>query len=74
MDDLYNQAAQEMDEQKRIQLYWKHQELVVEKLPLIPAVTPKYLAAIRNKFLNTKPTPLGRRLYHNADRELMITP
>lgn len=74
MDDLYNQAAREMDEQKRIQLYWKHQELVVEKLPLIPAVTPKYLAAIRNKFLNTKPTPLGRRLYHNADRELMISP
>ncbi len=72
--DLYNQAAQEMDEQQRIGLYWKHQEIVGEQLPLILTVTPKYVAAIRNKFLNLKPTPLGRRLYHNADRELMITP
>jgi len=74
IDDLFNKGAQEMDEEKRIKIYWKHQEIVAEQLPLILTVTPKYLAAIRNKFENTKPTPLGRRLYHNADRELMVTP
>lgn len=72
--DLFNQGAQEMDEQKRIALYMKYQEIVAEQLPVIVTVTPKYIAAIRNKFINAKPTPLGRRLYHNADRELMIKP
>ena len=74
ISDLYEKGAQEMDEEKRVKVYWKCQEIVAEQLPLVMAVTPEYLAAVRNKFVNLKLTPLARRLFHNADRELMIKP
>ncbi len=74
IDELFDKGAQEMDEEKRIQIYHRHQEIVAERLPTILAVTPKYLAGIRNKFENLKPTVLARRIFHNVDRELMITP
>ncbi len=74
IDDIFNEGAQEMDEQKRVKIYWRHQEIVAEELPMILTITPEYLAAIRNKFANLKPTPLVQRMFHNADRELTATP
>lgn len=74
IDDIFNKGAQEMDKEKRVKIYWRHQGIVAEQLPLILTVAPEYLAAIRNKFENTKPTALARRIYHNIDRELMVTP
>jgi len=74
IDDLFNKGAQEMDDEERIKIYHRHQEIVAVQLPLILTVTPKYVAAIRNKFENLRPTPLARRLYHNVDRELRVIP
>ncbi len=72
--DFFDKGAQEMDQEERIKIYWKHQELVAEELPMIYTVTPTYLAAVKNKFKNLKPTTLVRRLYHNIGRELEVVP
>ncbi len=74
IDDVFNKGVQQMNKEKRVKIYWRHQEIVAEQLPLILTVAPEYLAAIRNKFENTKPTALARRIYHNVDRELMVVP
>lgn len=74
IDDLFNKGAQEMDEQKRIKIYHRHQEIVAEQLPFILTVNPEYIAAVRNKFKNLKPTALARLIFYNVDRELQLAP
>jgi len=74
IDTLFTEGVREMDEQKRVKIYWKWQEIAAEQLPFIPTVTPEYLAAVRNKFLNLKPTALARLIFHNVDKELSVTP
>ncbi|NJN03188.1 MAG: ABC transporter substrate-binding protein [Leptolyngbyaceae cyanobacterium SL_1_1] len=47
--DLYIRAAQELDETKRKAIYAEFQQLALEYLPLIYAVNPIAMAAVRNK-------------------------
>ena len=59
------------DLDERRQVYFRVQEIVAEQLPLIYLTTSKELVAVRNKFINLKPTPYGGTL-HNLDTELSI--
>lgn len=70
IDEIFNQGVQELDEYKRQQLYFEHQRIVSEKLPLIYTVFSSRLSAVRNKFENLNPTKFGG-LFHNMD-ELII--
>jgi peptide/nickel transport system substrate-binding protein len=49
IDDLYIQAAQELDEGKRRQLYIESQIVTQENVPCIYLVNPLTLSAIRNR-------------------------
>jgi peptide/nickel transport system substrate-binding protein len=49
IDDLYIQAAQELDEAKRRQIYIESQIVTQENLPCIYLVNPLSLAAIKNR-------------------------
>lgn len=64
ISDLYVQAAQELDENKRKALYAKTQELVQENLPFIHLVGQYSMSAVRNKVENVKYTALGGVLWN----------
>lgn len=48
-----------MDPVKRRKIYDEWQEIASTELPLIYTVVPNSLVAIRNRFGNLKPHPLG---------------
>ncbi|RUT01364.1 peptide ABC transporter substrate-binding protein [Dulcicalothrix desertica PCC 7102] len=56
---LYIEAAQELDDNKRKQIYGKTQQITQEYLPEIYLVTPLSLVAIRNRIQNVKFSALG---------------
>jgi peptide/nickel transport system substrate-binding protein len=66
IDRLFNEGAQELDQELRKQIYFRWQEIVAEQLPLIYTVLPASLMAIRNKFGNVEPTAYGGWL-HNLE-------
>lgn len=59
IDDLFIKGAQEMDEQKRKQIYYDFQKIVGEQQPFIYTVVPDSISALRNKYDNIKPCSLG---------------
>lgn len=59
ISDLYIQAAQELDEDKRKALYARTQVLVQENLPFIHLVGQYSMWAVRNDVENIKPTALA---------------
>lgn len=59
LDELYIMASQELDQDKRLQLYHRAQEVVAENLPVIYTTQSERLSAIRNVFGNTTPTLYG---------------
>jgi peptide/nickel transport system substrate-binding protein len=56
---LYIEAAQELDDNKRKQIYGKTQQITQEYLPEIYLVTPLSLVAVRNRIQNVKFSALG---------------
>ena len=62
ISNLYIQAAQELDENKRKALYAKTQALVQEHLPFIHLVGQYSMWAVRNDIENIKPTALAGTL------------
>ncbi|BAZ42156.1 oligopeptide ABC transporter, periplasmic oligopeptide-binding protein [Calothrix sp. NIES-4101] len=56
---LYIEAAQELDENKRQEIYAKTQQITQEYLPEIYLVTPLSLVAVRNRLENVKFSALG---------------
>ncbi|HEY9703247.1 MAG TPA: ABC transporter substrate-binding protein, partial [Allocoleopsis sp.] len=56
--DLYIQAAGELDEVKRKQIYGETQQITQENLPYIYLVNPFSLGAVRNKIKGIKYSPL----------------
>ncbi len=66
IDKIFNQAVQELDKNKRKELYDRWQEIVAEQLPLIYTVLPSNIFAVRNKFGNLNPTPYGGA-FHNLE-------
>jgi peptide/nickel transport system substrate-binding protein len=66
MDEIYDQGAQELDENKRKVLYDEWQRIVADQLPVIYTVLNTDLYAVRNKFGNLKPTVNGGA-FHNIE-------
>lgn len=66
MDEIFDQAVQELDVEKRRKLYDEWQLIVSEQLPLIYTVLPASLHAVRNKFGNLYPTAYGGT-FHNLE-------
>jgi peptide/nickel transport system substrate-binding protein len=57
--DLYIEAARELDEEKRKQIYAKTQQIAHEYLPLIYLVNPYSLGAVRNHIQGVEYSALG---------------
>ncbi len=66
IDEIFNSAAQELDEQKRKILYDEFQLIVSQQLPFIYTVLNSELYAVRNKFENLHPTSSGG-VFHNIE-------
>ncbi len=66
LDEIFDKAAIEIDNNKRHKLYDRYQEIVAEYNPLIYLYSPLNISVIRNKFKNVYPTPLGG-LTHNIE-------
>ena len=66
MDEIYDQGAQELDENKRKVLYDEFQRIVADQLPVIYTVLNMDMYAVRNKFGNLKPTVNGGA-FHNIE-------
>jgi peptide/nickel transport system substrate-binding protein len=59
IDDLYIQAAQELNEDKRRQLYIETQKITQENLPCIYLVNPLSLSAIKNRVKGIDYSPIS---------------
>lgn len=66
INDLFDRASLELDFDKRKNLYAQYQQIVYDQKPLIYLYSPLIITAIRNKFGNINPTPLGGVL-HNLE-------
>jgi peptide/nickel transport system substrate-binding protein len=71
IDDLYIQAAQELDEAKRRELYIETQKITQENLPCIYLVNPLSLSAVRNRVKGIDYSPLSGAFWNLY--ELTIT-
>jgi len=70
IEKIFNEGVQEMDFKKRVQLYYRWQEIAAEEFPFIYLTTPLSLRAARNKFTPLKPAVTGT--FHNIDTELEV--
>ncbi len=61
---LYTQAAQELDDDKRMRIYTKTQQLTQENLPVIFMINPLSMVAVRNHIQNVKYSALGLLLWN----------
>jgi peptide/nickel transport system substrate-binding protein len=59
IDELYIQASQELDHDKRVELYHQAQAIIAENVPFIYTTQSERLTATRNVFGNTTPTLYG---------------
>lgn len=59
ISQLYVQGAQEFDEDKRKQIYYRTQTIAQENLPFIYLVNPFSMAAVRNNIQNIQYSSLG---------------
>ena len=66
LNNIFDKAATELDFNKRKNLYKQYQKLIYETKPLIYLYSPIRVIAIRKKFGNIHPTPLGGAI-HNLE-------
>jgi peptide/nickel transport system substrate-binding protein len=66
VDEIYDQGAQELDENKRKVLYDEFQRIIADELPVIYTVLNMDMYAVRNKFGNLSPTVNGGP-FHNVE-------
>ncbi|MDE2232148.1 MAG: ABC transporter substrate-binding protein [Candidatus Omnitrophica bacterium] len=59
IDEIFDQGAQELNENKRKVLYDEWQRIVADELPVIYTVLDADMYAVRNKFGNLKPSANG---------------
>jgi peptide/nickel transport system substrate-binding protein len=59
IEEIFEEAGQTLEEEKRKELFYRWQKIVSEELPLIYTVIPYSLYAIKNKFENLCPTVYG---------------
>jgi peptide/nickel transport system substrate-binding protein len=70
ISDLYIQAAQELDEEKRKALYAKTQRLTQENLPFIYLINSLSLTAVRNRVEGVEYSALGGTLWNVEELKL----
>lgn len=58
IDEIFQNSIKELSYEKRRELFFRWQEIVADKLPLIYTVTPYSIFAIRDRFGNVYPTIL----------------
>ncbi|NLE64480.1 MAG: ABC transporter substrate-binding protein [Elusimicrobia bacterium] len=66
VDGIFAAGVQEMDENRRKALYDDFQRIIAEELPMIYTVLGARLTAVRNRFGNLNPAPMGGVL-HNLE-------
>ncbi len=66
LNNIYFQGALELDMDKRKALYDEYQQIVYDEKPIIYLYSPIRITAVRKKFQNTFPTPLGG-VIHNLE-------
>ncbi|MGE4356987.1 MAG: ABC transporter substrate-binding protein [Candidatus Omnitrophota bacterium] len=71
IDEIFTKAVQELDRNKRKELYDEWQVIVSENLPLIYTVLPFDIIAVRNKFGNLYPTAYGGA-FHNIEEIYVV--
>ena len=57
--EIFEKGALEIDTEKRKAIYDRYQEIIYEEKPIIYLYSPLQITAIRKKFGNIFPTPLG---------------
>ncbi|BCM88454.1 putative ABC transporter-binding protein [Abditibacteriota bacterium] len=67
IDELLRRGVKEMNPSRRRVIYEQLQKIVAQEQPLIYTVVPESIAAIRNKYGNVKPTPLGGLVWNVED-------
>lgn len=67
---LYIQAAQALDENKRRELYYESQRVTQEYLPYIYLVNSETMAAVRDRVQNVKYTALGYAYWNLPDQKV----
>jgi peptide/nickel transport system substrate-binding protein len=71
IDWIFDHGVQELDKEKRKELYDEWQMIVSEQLPLIYTVLEESIFAVRNKFGNLYPVPFYGA-FHNIE-EIYVT-
>ena len=59
IDDLYVRGSQELDHDRRVEIYHRAQEVAAENVPIVYTTLSERLSAVRNVFGNTTPTLYG---------------
>ena len=59
IDDLYVRGSQELDHDRRVEIYRRAQEVAAENVPIVYTTLSERLSAVRNVFGNTTPTLYG---------------
>lgn len=70
IDNLYIQAAQELDEAKRHQLYIETQKITQENLPFIYLVNPFSLSAVKNRVKGIDYSPISGAFWNLHELKL----
>jgi len=70
ISDLYVQAAGELDEAKRRELYIETQKITQENLPYIYLINPLSLSAVRNKIQRVEYSALGGAFWNIYELQL----
>ncbi|MEL6322495.1 MAG: ABC transporter substrate-binding protein, partial [Cyanobacteria bacterium J06626_14] len=70
ISDIYVKAAQELNEEKRRELYARSQRLTQEYLPFIYLVNSLSLSAVRNRVTGIEYSALGGTLWNLEDLKL----
>jgi peptide/nickel transport system substrate-binding protein len=66
LDNIFEEGAKAQSFKDRKKIYDKYQQMIYDNLPLIYLYSPLRVYAVRKKFGNMNPTPLGGPL-HNLD-------
>lgn len=66
LDEIYDQAGQELDENKRKILYDEFQVIAADEVPMIYTVLAANIYAVRNRFGNLKPSAYAG-VFHNIE-------
>jgi peptide/nickel transport system substrate-binding protein len=66
IDEIYTEAAQELNEERRKALYDEWQQIVADQVPFIYTVLPASVHVVRNRFGNLNPTSYGG-VFHNLE-------